>query len=121
MSRTVLPLLAAIALLLAACGEPLPKDKLAYAGEWRAPHVYLLITPEGRCDYERRSGSGNVSLSAPIQRFEGDDFVVGVGPVTTTFVVSRPPALDDGKWKMTVDGVELTRVAAFGEVRTAGP
>jgi hypothetical protein len=41
-----------------------------------------------------------------------------VGPFNTTFVVSKPPQLEGGKWTMTVDGVELTRVAAFDEVRT---
>jgi hypothetical protein len=118
MKRIALALIAACALWLAACGESLPKDKLEYAGEWRGPGVYLLISPGGRCEYERQRDAGNVSISAPIQRFEGDNFVVGVGPLGTTFVVSKPPAVDDGKWKMTVDGVELTRVAAFDEVRT---
>jgi hypothetical protein len=118
MRRSALALLAACALLLAACSEPLPKDRLGYAGEWQAPGVYLLITPDGRCEYQRKSGSSNVSIQAPIKRFEGDNFVVGVGFLTTTFVVSKPPASDDGKWKMTVDGVELTRTSAFGEVQT---
>jgi hypothetical protein len=35
--------------------------------------------------------------------------VVGVGPMTTTFVVSRPPWRDEALWKMTVDGVELVK------------
>ena len=118
MSRAFAFFLVACALLLAACGEPLPKDKLEYAGEWRGPQVYLLITPAGRCVYERQRDAGNVSIDAPVQRFEGNNFLVGIGPLTTTFVVSRPPALVDGKWKMTVDGVELTRVSSPGEVRT---
>ena len=110
--------LAACLALLAGCGEPLPKDKQAYQGEWRSNEMWLLITPDGRCEYERRTGSGNRSIQAPIQRFEGDNFVVGVGPLSTTFVVSSPPRVVDGKWKMTVDGVELTRVGVAGEVTT---
>jgi len=117
MRRLAMALLGACALLIAACGEPLPKDKLDYAGEWRGPQVYLAITAGGRCVYERRRDAGNVSIDAPIQRFEGDDFLVGLGPLTTRFVVSRPPRIVDGKWKMTVDGVELTRVSAPGEVQ----
>jgi hypothetical protein len=117
MKRHALALLATCVLLLAACGEPLPKDKLDYAGEWRGPQVYLLITPAGRCEYERRRDSGNVSIDAPIQRFEGDNFLVGLGPLTTTFVVTQRPRIVDGKWKMTVDGVELTRVSSPGEVQ----
>ena len=111
-------LLASCLVLLAACAEPLPKDKLEYAGEWRGESTRLVISPEGHCDYERRRGGSNVSINAPIQRFEGDNFVVGVGPLTTTFVVSKAPHLAEGRWRMVVDGVELTRVASFGEVRT---
>jgi hypothetical protein len=31
--------------------------------------------------------------------------------MTTTFVVSKPPFEDAGKWKMVVDGIELVRTA----------
>jgi hypothetical protein len=118
MRKIALVFVAACALLLSACGEPLPKDKLAYAGEWQAARVYLLIDPSGRVEYKRQRDGGNVSIEAPIKSFEGDNFVVGVGPFTTTFVVSQPPRLaEDGKWKMTVDGVELTRTSTFGELQ----
>lgn len=118
MRKIALAFAAACALLLCACGEPLPNDKLGYAGEWEAPRVYLLITPDGRVEYKRQRDGGNVSIEAPIQHFEGDNFVVGLGPFTTTFVVSQPPRMGaDGKWKMTVDGVELTRTSAIGEVQ----
>ena len=111
-------LLASCLLLLAASAEPLPKDKLEYAGEWQGGTTRLVISPGGQCEYERRSNGNSVNLNAPIQRFEGDDFVVVVGVFTTTFVVSKPPHLANGRWRMVVDGVELTRVASFGEVRT---
>ena len=111
-------LLVLAALLLASCAEPLPKERMDYAGEWRGAGTWLLISPSGHCEYERRRGGNSVTINAPIQRFEGDNFVVGVGPFTTTFVVAKPPRLDKGQWRMTVDGVELTRIASFGEVRT---
>lgn len=118
MRRIALAFVASCALLLAACSDPLPQGRLGYAGEWRAPGVYLLVTPEGRVDYQRRRGTGNVSIQAPIKAFEGDNFVVGIGPFTTTFVVSQPPRMgEDGKWRMTIDGVELTRTSAAGEVQ----
>ena len=115
MRRTAFALLAVLALLLSACAEPLPKDKLAYAGEWRGQGVWLLITADGRCEYQRQKEGMSSSIEAPIKGFEGDNFVVGVGFLTTTFVVSKPPQLIDGKWKMTVDGVELTRASGPGE------
>jgi hypothetical protein len=118
MKRIAALFAAALVALLTGCGQPLPQDKLAYAGEWRGAGMWLLITPEGRCEYERRTGSGTRSIQAPVQRFEGDNFVVGLGPMSTTFVVSSPPRLVEGQWKMTVDGVELTRVGAAGEIMT---
>jgi hypothetical protein len=100
--------------LLVACSEPLPADKSTYAGDWRAQGMSLRITQDGQVEYRRRTSGGNNSINAPIQRFEGNNFVVGVGPFNTTFVVSKPPHLDDGVWKMTVDGVELVRGGESG-------
>jgi hypothetical protein len=91
------------------CSEPLPADKSSYVGDWRGPGMSLRIDKDGQVEYKRRTGGGNNSIRAPIQRFEGNNFVVGVGMFNTTFVVSNPPHIADGKWKMTVDGVELVR------------
>lgn len=104
---------AALAVLLvgalAACGKPLPPEKAAYAGQWSGEQVQLLITSEGRVDYSRVNGSNTTSVKSPIKEFAGDNMVVGVGPMSTTFVVSTPPHQVGDAWKMTVDGVELTK------------
>lgn len=71
----------------------------------------LAIDADGRVRYQRRNGGGHTSIEAPIQRFEGDNFVVGVGFLSTTFVVSKPPHESDGVMRMTVDGVELRQSA----------
>lgn len=99
----------AVAALLIACGEPLPTDKSAYEGEWRGPNVRLLITREGNVEYERNEGKKKISINAPIKEFDGNNFSVGMGMFSTTFVVSKPPHQDRGVWKMTVDGVELVK------------
>jgi hypothetical protein len=104
-------LAAALALLLAACAQPVPPAKIAYVGAWKSDKVALVITADGYVQYERRSGNGRTSINAPIQKFDGDNFVVGVGFMRTTFVVSQPPHRDGTRWKMTVDGVELVRVS----------
>lgn len=110
MRRTLGLLLAAIlAFTLSACGQPVPPDKRAYVGDWRAPEMRLAISADGRVVYKRVKGSGSTSMDVPLKRFEGDNFVVGVGPMSTTFIVSVPPRLDDGVWTMTVDGVRLMR------------
>ena len=51
-------------------------------------------------------------VDAPLKEFKGDNFVVGIGFMSTEFAVSAPPHEDGGVWKMTVDGVELTRITA---------
>lgn len=107
------PLLAAALLalsLLGACAEPVPVEKLDYVGEWRGFAMALLITPDGSVAYKRLKNGVTTSISGPLKRFEGDNFVVGFGPLSTTFEVSVPPHQDGADWKMTVDGVELTRL-----------
>lgn len=97
-------------LALAACGKPVPQDKQAYVGTWSSEQMLLQISQEGRVVYKRKVGdNGSKSMDAPIKDYKGNDIVAGVGPLETTFVVSVPPHQDAGAWKMTVDGVELTR------------
>lgn len=100
----------AAVMAMAGCGKPLPADKANYAGEWRSPEMQLIITPGGRVDYKRTASGGSKSLEAPIQKFEGNDFIAGLGMLNTRFVVTRPPTLINGVWTMTVDGIELTKV-----------
>jgi len=96
-------------LLLTACGVPVPPEKAAYVGQWEGLGMSLLITQDGSVAYKRIKGGVNTSINAPLKKFEGDNFVVGIGMWTTTFVVSKPPREEGGRWRMTVDGVELVR------------
>ncbi|HET6264664.1 MAG TPA: hypothetical protein VFD95_07395 [Usitatibacter sp.] len=112
--RALTASLFAAALLLAGCADPIPQDRLAYTGEWEAPNVRLVITPDGHVNYLRQDGGTKVTINAPLKRFDGDNFVVGIGPFTTTFVVQKPPRAVEGRYVMTVDGRELVRVRAFG-------
>jgi hypothetical protein len=104
-----------LALLLAACGQPVPAEKADYVGDWRAKDMRLLITRDGRVEYSRKNGDNTTRVNAPLQGFDGDNFVAGVGFLRTTFVVSKPPYRVGAAWKMVVDGVELTRGAGGGE------
>jgi hypothetical protein len=102
---------AAVLLALAGCsGISVPHEKEDYVGHWEGEGMTLTIGRDGGVSYERKSGSGKTSVNAPLKSFEGDDFVVGVLFLTTKFEVTEPPHEADGAWKMTVDGVELTRV-----------
>jgi hypothetical protein len=105
------PALLLTALLLTACSTPLPPERADYAGVWRNGNTMLAITPQGRVLYRVERGNGfRKSIEAPLKRFEGNDFVVGLGPISTTFVVTQKPQQQpDGRWTMTVDGIELVR------------
>jgi len=100
-----------LALLLHGCGKPVPQEKSAYVGEWQEKAMYLLITQDGSVSYKRIKGGVTTSVNGPLKDFDGDNFSAGIGPMSTTFVVSRPPYQDKGRWKMVVDGVELTKTA----------
>ena len=97
------------ALLLSACGKPLPPDKISYSGVWQSPTMGLLITEDGTVSYKRLKGGGTVSVNGPIQSFEGNNFTVGVGPIHTLFIVTKIPYQDGSEIKMVVDGVSLVR------------
>lgn len=96
-------------LTLAGCGKPVPAEKRDYVGFWENPIMQLIITQDGSVSYKRLKGGGNIKIEGPLQRFEGDDFVVGIFFINTTFHVERPPYKDGAVWKMVVDGVELVR------------
>jgi len=102
------------ALLLAACAQPVPPERSAYVGQWREARMRLAIFRDGRVEYARREGSTTTTIKAPLQRFEGDNFVVGVWRFNTTFVVSAAPHLEGNTWIMVVDGVRLTRTDGGG-------
>jgi len=89
---------------------PVPADKAVYVGEWLGEKMRLNIHQDGHVDYKRDQPGKNINLNVDLQGFQGDNFDVGAAFLRSTFVVSKPPHREGGKWKMTVDGVELTRV-----------
>lgn len=101
-------------LLLVACAEPLPDDRLDYAGYWTSEGMALLITRDGSVSYKRLKEGVTTSINGPLKAFHGDSFEVGVGPMATTFEVSEPPHAVGDSWQMVVDGVRLTRAPEPG-------
>jgi len=96
-------------LAVAACTQPLPVDKRDYVGHWQGEGVRLVIQANGQASYERVKDSRRTSINGPTHSFTTDGFKIGIGPLSASFKVSAPPAQIDGKWRMTVDGVVLTR------------
>ena len=105
-------ILAALLLPLAAFADPVPADKQAYVGDWQGKDMRLQLNKEGKVKYKRDRPGKKLDLSIELQRFDGDSFDAGGGFIGSRFVVSKPPHREGDKWKMTVDGVELTRVDA---------
>lgn len=88
---------------------PVPKSKLAYVGSWQGKDMRLVLSKEGKIQYKRDQDKKKVDLSIDLLGFNGNNFDAGFGFMRSTFVVSKPPQRTGGMWKMTVDGVELTR------------
>lgn len=97
------------AFLLFGCSKPIPENKLSYVGEWESKEMYLLILADGTVSYRRLQNGGSTSINGPLKEFVGDDFIVGIAFLTTTFNVSEIPYQVEGKWYMTVDGIKLTK------------
>ncbi len=108
-TKTIVPLL--LVLSLFGCGKPVPPEKSAYVGEWQEKTMYLLITQDGSVRYKRLKGGASTSVEGPLKGFDGNNFEVGIGPMSTVFVVSKPPYQDGERWKMVVDDMELTKTA----------
>jgi hypothetical protein len=100
-----------LAVTLTGGATAVPPEKSAYVGEWRAPSMYLSITQGGSVRYRRINEGGSSSMNGPLKGFKGNDFEVGMGPLSSTFVVSTPPHRDGVQWKMVVDDVELQKTA----------
>ena len=99
-----------LAIVITACAKPLPADKADYAGYWAGGNVALQISQQGTINYKRVQGNTTKTLDVPLKEFVGNDFVAGIGPMTTTFKVNRAPYRDGEIWKMVVDGVELMKI-----------
>ncbi len=103
--------------LLSACSEPQSVMRPEYLGHWRGGDISLSIFADGSLAYKRNSKGVKTEINAPITEFSGNNIVVGMWFLTTTFVVSEPPHQVDGRWQMVVDGVLLTRSQSLPDQR----
>jgi hypothetical protein len=102
-------ILSLLAIALGACGKPVPPDKSAYVGEWVSPQAAIFISQDGTIRYAQKVKGVSKTVKTVLQEFEGNNLKVGIGPVSSTLIVSVAPHRDGDDWKMTVDGVELTK------------
>lgn len=104
------PALLLLLVLLAGCADPVPVQHGRYVGHWRGDGMRLVIRADGHADYDRVRGNHRVSIEGNAHSFTDQGFRIGLGPFSADFDVQRKPHLVDGRWRMTVDDVELTRV-----------
>jgi hypothetical protein len=97
-------------------GVAIPAEMKDYVGDWSAPGHFLSIAASGKVHYEahelRNEGGTNVAhtdtLDLPLQKFEGDDFLIGAMYWSMTFHVTQSPHLEGKTWRMTSDGVSYS-------------
>ena len=105
--------LGCVVLALSLCGcsaKPVPPEKSEYVGTWKGPKMSISITQAGKVSYERGDGWIPKSANGNLQRFHSDNFDVDVWGYDLTFIVSLSPHYVGDSIRMTVDGVELTKV-----------
>ncbi|GAA5218961.1 hypothetical protein ACFSJ3_16535 [Corallincola platygyrae] len=107
--RLRLVCLTLVSLMLVACVDPIPPERFAYVGDWRADNMKLVINADGIVNYYRKQGPRETTINAPLKQFEEGGFVVGVLGFTTKFMVDVPPHQEGDDWWMQVDGVMLQR------------
>ena len=71
-----LALLGITALTFTGCGISVPEDKQEYIGQWNSESATLNVYPQ-RIEYETH-GTMSSSISAPITKFEDEDFFAGI-------------------------------------------
>ena len=96
-------------LFLTGCAEPLSEDKLDYVGLWRGGNELIEITEDGSVSYAKVRLNNTETIEGPIKEFTDEGFVVGYLFLTKKFKVDKPPYQEDGKWKMVLNGVEMTK------------
>jgi hypothetical protein len=110
---------------LSSCAKEVPPEKASYVGEWQAQTMALLITQDGSVMYKRIKGGMTTSVNGPLRRFEGNNFVVGVPLICTTFQVSSPPYqeggnVEDGRRRPGVNKINRRQLHQVGVKRKQG-
>ncbi len=95
--------------VISGCGEPLSEDKIDYVGLWKGGNEFIEISKDGSVSYAKVRPNNSETIDGPIKEFTDEGFVVGYLFLTKKFKVDKPPYREDGKWKMVLNGVEMTK------------
>lgn len=82
-----------------------------FVGVWKAVGMDLTITEDGTVEYKRiKKGITKSFSGGRVVKITPENIIVKVLVSKTAFIINEPPHEENGKWKMTLDGVELERV-----------
>lgn len=95
--------------ILSGCGESLGEDKLDYVGVWKGGNELIEINEDGSVSYAKVRPNHTETVEGPIKEFTDEGFVVGYLFLTKKFKVDKPPYQENGKWKMVLNGIEMTK------------
>lgn len=88
--------------------EPLQPSQVVFAGEWHGEQGNMIrIYPDGRGDFETRT----TRLTGGRVRIQEDELSIGVMGVRKTWRIERKPYLENGVWKMQLEGETFLREA----------
>lgn len=105
-----LSMLLALIILLSSCGgTALTQDQKKYAGSWKAADgSYVQIWENG--DGDSQKTNSYVSGSATIK---DGSITIGLGPINTTYKITREPEQVNGQWVIGLDGVDYVKQATY--------
>lgn len=90
--------------------HPLKPEQFIYAGLWVGEQgTALRIYQNGRADAVYESGSIKGKQTGAKVRISDDAISVGMFGISKTWRIDERPHLEDGKWKMTLEGEVFTK------------
>ena len=109
--------------LLIACSKtsPLLENNKSYIGEWKSDNSALTIDKDGVAQYKQHHKSENKTsnndiktssasnIKAPISQLDGQHLKIGQGNLSQDFEITKAPFLQDGKWRIILNGTSYTK------------
>jgi hypothetical protein len=125
MRHFTLRLLALLCWAFVSCGpNPLPDDKLAYVGQWKAPSGFTMdIKADGTADIDQFVSPsdpeyGRLCIKVAPTKIRGLNVDFQEGKVLEvsvtakygkTYTITRPPYKEGNEMKIVLNGITLTR------------
>ncbi|MCA1959341.1 MAG: DUF4190 domain-containing protein [Desulfomonile sp.] len=86
--------------------EPLTADQIVFAGKWHGDKGSLIrIYPDGRGDFQTSSSK----LTGGRVRIHDSELSIGLMGLYKTWHIKRTPYLENGVWKMRLNGETFSR------------